>query len=113
MQETVINVKIANRSYPITAVNEGDDTNLRAASQMVNQMLDQLKNNYAVRDLQDLLAMCCLELAVYKTKAGEAAPTIPGTEAVAPQGNDNHALQAELTGELGAIERRIAEYLAG
>ena len=112
MQETVINVKIANRSYPITAVNEGDDANLRTASQMVNQMLDQLKNNYAVRDLQDLLAMCCLELAVYKTKTANAAPTIPGTEAVAPQGNTD-ALHTELTGELGAIERRIAEYLAG
>jgi hypothetical protein len=56
--------------------------------------------------------MCCLELAVYKTKASEAAPTIPGEQAVAPQA-DNSALQAELTGELGAIERRIAEYLAG
>jgi cell division protein ZapA (FtsZ GTPase activity inhibitor) len=111
MQENTINIKIANRSYPITAA-EGEDDNLRKAASSVNQMLDQLKNNYAVRDLQDLLAMCCLELAVYKTKASEAAPTIPGEQAVAPQA-DNSALQAELTGELGAIERRIAEYLAG
>lgn len=110
MQETVINVKIANRAYPITAEN-GDDANLRAASSMVNQMLDQLKNNYAVRDLQDLLAMCCLELALNKVK-DSGNSTIPAEEAVAPQGN-NDALEAELTGELGAIERRIAEYLAG
>lgn len=111
MQENTINIKIANRSYPITAA-EGEDDNLRKAASSVNQMLDQLKNNYAVRDLQDLLAMCCLELAVYKTKVSEAAPTILGEQAVAPQA-DNSALQAELTGELGAIERRIAEYLAG
>lgn len=108
MQDNTINIKIANRSYPITAA-EGEDENLRKASSMVNQMLDQLKNNYAVRDLQDLLAMCCLELALYKAKT-TAAPTIPG-ELQAQQ--QPAALPADITGDLGELERRIAEYLAG
>lgn len=105
MQENTINIKIANRSYPITAV-EGEDDNLRKASTLVNQMLDQLKNNYAVRDLQDLLAMCCLELAHYKVRSTDTTPGEPAQQQPA-------APQADLTGDLGELERRIAEYLAG
>jgi cell division protein ZapA (FtsZ GTPase activity inhibitor) len=107
MQENTINIKIANRSYPITAA-EGEDDNLRKASTLVNQMLDQLKNNYAVRDLQDLLAMCCLELAHYKVRSTDTIPGVP-----APQQQPAEAPQADLTGDLGELERRIAEYLAG
>lgn len=105
MQENTINVKIANRAYPITAA-PGDDETLRKASQMVNQMLDQLKNNYAVRDLQDLLAMCCLELAHYKVRGTD-------TNTGEPQQQQPAANVADITGELGELERRIAEYLAG
>lgn len=111
MQESVINIKIANRSYPVTAA-EGNDENLRKASQLVNQMLDQLKNNYAVRDLQDVLAMCCLELAHFKVQ-GPATSDIP-TEATAPAAEHGlNGAAVEIAGELGALERRIADYLAG
>jgi cell division protein ZapA (FtsZ GTPase activity inhibitor) len=107
-KECVNNAGEYNKYYPITAA-EGEDDNLRKASSMVNQMLDQLKNNYAVRDLQDLLAMCCLELALYKAKT-TAAPTIPGESQAQQQ---PAALPANITGDLGELERRIAEYLAG
>lgn len=108
MQESVVNIKIANRAYPVTA-SEGSEDNLRKASQLVNQMLDQLKNNYAVRDLQDVLAMCCLELAHHKVQ-NAATSDIPAP--VATDSNPN-GLAVELAGELGNLERRIAEYLAG
>lgn len=112
MQETVVNIKIANRAYPVTAA-EGSEENLRKASQLVNQMLDQLKNNYAVRDLQDVLAMCCLELAHHKVQA-QATTDIPNGPAPAPPVDGNHnGAAVELAGELGNLERRIAEYLAG
>lgn len=112
MQETTINVKIANRAYPITTDAAAEDS-LRKASQLVNQMLDQLKNNYAVRDLQDLLAMCCLELAHHKVRnSADTNPGNPAVETPAAPAVDS-AATAELQGELNAIERRIAEYLAG
>lgn len=106
MQDNIASIKIANRTYPIT-VELGQEDGLKAASTLINQMLDELKNKYAVRDLQDLLAMCCLELAHYKTlhngQPQSAAPV------VTPSANSN--LIPQLATEMEALSNLIETQL--
>ncbi len=57
-----IKVQIANRSYPIK-VNTGQEAAVRQAVQLVNERVRENETLYAVKDPQDLLAMCALQLA--------------------------------------------------
>ncbi len=57
-----IKVQIANRSYPIK-VNTGQEAAVRQAVQLVNERVRENEKLYAVKDPQDLLAMCALQLA--------------------------------------------------
>ncbi len=62
MSEISIKVSIANRIYPlkITLVEE---ENVRKAAKLINDKVKEFEENYAVRDKQDLVAMCCLQFA--------------------------------------------------
>jgi len=60
MSEFSINVTIAGRTYPLTIEREEEEY-IRKASQTINDNIKQLQNNYAVKDMQDLLAMTALE----------------------------------------------------
>ena len=62
MGKTSIKVTIAGREYPLT-VNEGEDTNVFKAAELLNTKLQEFENNYAVKDKQDLLAMCALQFS--------------------------------------------------
>ena len=57
-----INISIADREYPLTINPEQEET-LRIASSKIDSMIRQFEQNYAVRDKQDLLAMCALQFA--------------------------------------------------
>ena len=57
-----IKISIADRVYPMT-VTESQEEGLRAASRKIDMMIKQFEQDYAVRDKQDVLAMCALQFA--------------------------------------------------
>ena len=57
-----IKLKIANRVYPLTAQPEQEE-GLRTASKKIDIMIKHFEEKYAVKDKQDALAMCALQLS--------------------------------------------------
>jgi cell division protein ZapA len=57
-----IKLKIADRVYPLT-IASNQEASLRVSASKIDLMMKQLENNYAVRDKQDVLAMCALQYA--------------------------------------------------
>jgi cell division protein ZapA len=57
-----IKISIADRVYPLT-VEHSQEEGLRSASKKIDVIIKQFEQNYAVRDKQDVLAMCALQFA--------------------------------------------------
>jgi cell division protein ZapA len=57
-----IKISIADRVYPLT-VEPSQEEGLRSASKKIDAMIKQFEQSYAVRDKQDVLAMCALQFA--------------------------------------------------
>jgi cell division protein ZapA len=57
-----IKISIADRVYPLN-VDMSQEEGLRSASKKIDVMMKQFEENYAVRDKQDVLAMCALQFA--------------------------------------------------
>ena len=57
-----IKVSIADRVSPLTIRRE-EEEQIRAAAKTIDGILKKYEEGYAVRDKQDLLAMCALQLA--------------------------------------------------
>tara|TARA_B100001057_G_scaffold304980_1_gene305125 strand:+ start:189 stop:479 length:291 start_codon:yes stop_codon:yes gene_type:complete len=57
-----IKLNIADRVYPLS-ISPNQESSLRASASKIYSMMKQLENNYAVRDKQDVLAMCALQYA--------------------------------------------------
>uniref|UniRef100_UPI00404B78CC cell division protein ZapA n=1 Tax=Flavobacterium sp. TaxID=239 RepID=UPI00404B78CC len=57
-----IKLSIADRVYPLT-IDSSQEEGLRSASKKIDEMIKQFEQNYAVRDKQDVLAMCALQFA--------------------------------------------------
>ena len=57
-----IKLTIANRVYPLNVPLEQEE-GLRVASKKIDIMIKHFEENYAVKDKQDVLAMCALQLA--------------------------------------------------
>jgi len=89
-----IKLSIADRVYPLT-VNMSQEEGLRSAARKIEQMIKQFEENYAVRDKQDVLAMCALQFAS-QVEQKQLDNTIDGTE----------TLQ-----RLSEINEMLAEYL--
>jgi len=62
MSKISIKLVIAGRSYPLT-INESEEEAVRKAAEDINSNIQQLQQIYAVKDMQDLLAMTSLQLA--------------------------------------------------
>ena len=75
-----IKISIADRVYPLT-VDFSQEEGLRSASKKIDVMIKQFEENYAVRDKQDVLAMCALQFAsqVEQKKVNNA---VDGTESM-------------------------------
>lgn len=86
MGELSIKINIANRIYPLK-INREEEESIRLAAKSINDILKDYEENYAVRDKQDLLAMCALKFATEAVKAGKS---------------DGNNLNAQLN-ELGAL----------
>lgn len=57
-----IKLSIADRVYPLT-IDSSQEEGLRIATKRINEMIKTFEENYAVRDKQDVLAMCALQFA--------------------------------------------------
>ncbi|MAT67861.1 MAG: cell division protein ZapA [Crocinitomicaceae bacterium] len=62
MSELSIKVVIGGRTYPLT-INREDEEKIRKSVSEIENNVKNLKENYAVNDMQDLLAMTALEYA--------------------------------------------------
>jgi cell division protein ZapA len=62
MSELSIKVVIGGRTYPLT-INREDEEKVRKSVSEIENNIKNLKENYAVNDMQDLLAMTALEYA--------------------------------------------------
>lgn len=74
MGELSTTVTIAGRTYPLT-VRKEDEADLREAARLINERVKEYEDNYSVRDKQDLLAMCALQLVSHYVKLGKSAST--------------------------------------
>ncbi|MFT6369767.1 MAG: cell division protein ZapA (FtsZ GTPase activity inhibitor) [Maribacter sp.] len=57
-----IKLSIADRLYPLT-IDPSQEEGLRKAAKNIEQLAKKFEQNYAVRDKQDVLAMCALQFA--------------------------------------------------
>ena len=57
-----IKISIADRVYPLT-IDPGQEEGLRKAAKSIDKLIKQFEKSYAVRDKQDVLAMCALQFA--------------------------------------------------
>ena len=59
-----INVKIAERFYPLKIDKEEDEERIRKAARLIDDRLFQYKQRYSDKDVQDFLAIAALQFAV-------------------------------------------------
>jgi cell division protein ZapA (FtsZ GTPase activity inhibitor) len=72
MGKLSLKVVVAGRTYPLT-LNEGEEAKVLKAADEINKTIKSLQDNYAVKDMQDLLAMTALQLATRtKTQGAES-----------------------------------------
>ena len=57
-----IKLTVADRVYPFKIIPD-QEASLRVSAKKIDEMTKQLEQNYAVRDKQDVLAMCALQYA--------------------------------------------------
>jgi len=73
MNKVSLKVVVAGRTYPLT-VQEAEVEKVQRAADDINKAIKQLQDNFAVRDMQDLLAMTALQLSTKSGKGAAAAP---------------------------------------
>ena len=61
-EQLKIKISIADRVYPLT-INTDQEEGLRKAAKSIESLIKQFEKSYAVRDKQDVLAMCALQFA--------------------------------------------------
>ncbi len=90
-----IKLSIADRVYPLT-IDPAQEEGLRKASKKIEAMIKRFEKSYAVRDKQDVLAMCALQFA-----AQVEQKTIDKT-------NDQHHIEEKLE----ALNQLLQDHLS-
>ncbi|HPE84465.1 MAG: cell division protein ZapA [Aequorivita sp.] len=90
-----IKLSIADRVYPLT-INPSQEEGLRLASKKIEEMIKKFEQSYAVRDKQDVLAMCALQFAAQ----------------VEQKQIDNSSDTQETEARLSALDRLLQEQLS-
>lgn len=98
MSKLSIKVVLAGRSYPLT-INEHEEEKVRNAVDTINNSIKRLQESYAVKDMQDLLAMTALQLASRDA----------GSSSVIEKDNELEAQFKELVESLRHLSRSIAD----
>lgn len=89
-----IKLSIADRVYPLT-IDPAQEEGLRKAAKNIEQLAKKFEQNYAVRDKQDVLAMCALQFA----------------SKIEQRGIDRSEGSQEATQRLQALEQLVASKL--
>ncbi len=76
MSKVSLKVVVAGRTYPLT-VQETEVEKVQRAADDINKAIKQLQDNFAVRDMQDLLAMTALQLSTRGVKSPATAGSTP------------------------------------
>jgi cell division protein ZapA len=90
-----IKLSIADRVYPLT-VDMSQEEGLRSASKKIDMMIKQYEENYAVRDKQDVLAMCALQFAA-QAEQKQNTNSIDGKETIERLTKINNLLEQYLS----------------
>jgi len=90
-----IKISIADRVYPLT-VDMAQEEGLRSASKKIDTMIKQYEENYAVRDKQDVLAMCALQFAA-QVEQKQINNSMDGTETLERLTKMNNLLEQYLS----------------
>lgn len=91
-----IKLTIADRVYPLT-IDPGQEEGLRKASKNIEGLIKQFEQKYAVRDKQDVLAMCALQFASKLEQKG-----VEGEGAFAEAEERLNAVEALLQQQIGS-----------
>src|SRR5438045_5927135 len=91
-----VKVSIGNRTYPLR-VSKEEEEKVQQAAQAINKRLKEFEDSYAVKEKQDLLAMCALQFA---------------TEAMGHHKQDKKGNQDEVGEQVEYLKLLIDEYLA-
>jgi cell division protein ZapA (FtsZ GTPase activity inhibitor) len=79
MDKIALKIIIAGRTYPLTIKPE-EESAIRSAADRINSNIQKLQGSYAVKDMQDLLAMTALQITVQQnTATEEQKPSIDPT----------------------------------
>ncbi len=70
MNKISLKIVVAGRTYPLT-VDESEEQKVLKAADDINKSIKLLQDNYAVKDMQDLLAMTALQLATKSNATNE------------------------------------------
>ena len=70
MDKIALKIIIAGRTYPLTIKKE-EETAIRNAADRINSNIQKLQGSYAVKDMQDLLAMTALQITVQQQSSQE------------------------------------------
>lgn len=92
MNKVSLKVVVAGRTYPLT-VQSTEVEKVQLAAEEINKAIKQLQENFAVRDMQDLLAMTALQLS---TKSSKTAPSVSKTVDFSSVASALHSLTEEL-----------------
>lgn len=76
MDKVSLKIIIAGRTYPLTIKKE-EEAAIREAADRINSNIKKLQGSYAVKDMQDLLAMTTLQMAVKMKAGGEKSTSQP------------------------------------
>jgi len=71
MEKVSLKVIIAGRTYPLT-IKKDEETAILNAAEKINSNIKKLQGSYAVKDMQDLLAMTALQLAIQNNAKSES-----------------------------------------
>jgi cell division protein ZapA (FtsZ GTPase activity inhibitor) len=94
MGETSIKVTIGGRTYTPNIKKEEKDRVEKAAG-LINERMNAFEQAYAVKDKQDLLAMCCLQFATQYLE----------------QEQDRILNSEEVSGKIVSLEKFISDHL--
>lgn len=92
MSQLSIKVNIAGRTYPLT-IERSEEEMIRKAADNINESIKDLKENYAVKDMQDLLAMTALQLS---TKSNTISKEVE---------------EDKVSDELTALDKELSDFL--
>ncbi|HLW08427.1 MAG TPA: cell division protein ZapA [Marinilabiliaceae bacterium] len=76
-----INVKVAERSYPLR-VDREDEERIRRAAKLINDKVLQYKQRYSDKDVQDFLAMAALQYVIKALELENSQDLSPVMDAV-------------------------------